>query len=69
MTEQPQSFRITRETLRDGSLIEAARKRMPPGTRVRGDAEIESCLDAYMVGIAPIASGSKPAAGRPSSRA
>jgi len=49
MTEQPQSFRITRETLRDGSLIEGARKRMPPSTRVRDDAEIEACLDAMLL--------------------
>ena len=48
MTDQPQSFRITREALRDGSLIEAARKRMAPGLRLRTDAEIEACLDAML---------------------
>jgi cation transport protein ChaC len=43
-TDEPRQFHITRDTLRDGSLIEAARRRVPPGMRVRGDAEIEACL-------------------------
>jgi cation transport protein ChaC len=45
--EQP-LFRITRETLRDGSLIDAARRRMAPDTPVRSDAEIDACLDAIL---------------------
>jgi cation transport protein ChaC len=44
MADSQQQFRITREALRDGSLIEAARKRMAPGMRIRTDAEIEECL-------------------------
>jgi glutathione-specific gamma-glutamylcyclotransferase len=50
MSGQIQPFRITRETLRDGSLIDAARKRMAPGIRVRTDREIEDCLDSMLAG-------------------
>jgi glutathione-specific gamma-glutamylcyclotransferase len=50
--EQPQ-FRITRETLRDGSLIEAARRLMAPGMQVRTDAEIAACLDTILAGHPP----------------
>lgn len=39
---------ITRETLRDGSLLAAARLRVPPGTVVLSDAEIEADLDAKL---------------------
>lgn len=41
---------ITRETLRDGSLLALARKRMPPDTPVLSDAEIEADLDATLAG-------------------
>jgi len=50
MDDEPQQFRITRESLRDGSLIEAARRRMSTGMRVRSDAEIEACLNAILAG-------------------
>jgi glutathione-specific gamma-glutamylcyclotransferase len=53
MTEQPQQFRITRETLRDGTLIAAARARMAPGMRVRTDAEIAACLDTMLASHKP----------------
>jgi glutathione-specific gamma-glutamylcyclotransferase len=53
MTNEQPLFRITRETLRDGSLIEAARRRMPPGTPVRSDAEIEACLNAILADQTP----------------
>jgi glutathione-specific gamma-glutamylcyclotransferase len=43
-----QIITITREGLRDNSLIEAARKRMPPGTVLLSDAEIEADLDAML---------------------
>jgi cation transport protein ChaC len=39
---------ITREALRDGSLLALARKEMPPGSLVLSDAEIESDLDATL---------------------
>ena len=40
---------ITRETLRDGSLLSAARLRMPPGTTLLSDAAgIEADLDAKL---------------------
>jgi glutathione-specific gamma-glutamylcyclotransferase len=50
--EQP-TIRITRESLRDGSLIDAARLRAPPGMRVRTDADIEACLDAVLADHPP----------------
>ncbi len=50
MTEEPQRIIITRDALRDGSLIEAARKRVPPGMKVRTDAEIAACLDTMLAG-------------------
>jgi len=53
MTEQQPSFRITRDALRDGTLIEAARRRMAPGLRVRTDAQIAECLDAVLAGHPP----------------
>jgi glutathione-specific gamma-glutamylcyclotransferase len=37
--------RITREGLRDGTLLALARAAMPPGTLVLSDAEIEADLD------------------------
>ena len=40
--------RITREGLRDGSLLAAARLHMPPGTALLSDAEIEADLDATL---------------------
>ncbi len=48
MTESASSDRrerITREALRDGTLLALARAAMPPGTIVRSDAEIEADLD------------------------
>jgi cation transport protein ChaC len=36
---------ITREALRDGTLLALARAAMPPGTIIRSDAEIEADLD------------------------
>lgn len=36
---------ITREALRDGTLLALARAAMPPGTIMRSDAEIEADLD------------------------
>lgn len=39
---------ITREALRDGSLLAAARLRMPPGTTLISDAAIEADLDAKL---------------------
>lgn len=53
MTDEPPAFRITRDTLRDGSLIEAARRRMAPGMAVRTDAEIAACLDAILANHPP----------------
>ena len=44
---------ITRETLRDGALLAAARLRVPPGTKVWSDAEIEADLDAKLAHHAP----------------
>ena len=40
--------RITREALRDGSLLAAARRLMPPGTEFLSDTEIEADLDARL---------------------
>ena len=45
MNDEPQPMRITREALRDGSLIAAARKRMAPGMRVRSDADLARRLE------------------------
>jgi glutathione-specific gamma-glutamylcyclotransferase len=39
---------ITREGLRDGSLLTVARRLMPPGTTLLSDAEIEADLDATL---------------------
>ena len=48
MADELQPVTITRAALLDGSLIEAARRRMAPGMRVRSDAEIEACLNAIL---------------------
>jgi glutathione-specific gamma-glutamylcyclotransferase len=53
MTEAQQQFRITREGLRDGTLIAAARKRMAPGMRIRTDTEIAACLDTMLADHPP----------------
>jgi len=53
MNDEPQRFRITRESLLDGSLIEAARRRVAPGMRVRTDAEIEECLETMLADHPP----------------
>ena len=39
---------VTREGLRDGSLLRAARQRVPPGTTLLSDAAIEADLDAKL---------------------
>jgi cation transport protein ChaC len=39
---------VTREGLRDGSLLAAARRRVPPGTTLLSDAAIEADLDAKL---------------------
>jgi cation transport protein ChaC len=39
---------ITREALRDGSLLAAARRLMPPGTTLLSDAALEADLDAQL---------------------
>jgi glutathione-specific gamma-glutamylcyclotransferase len=44
---------ITREALRDGTLLALARKQMPPGTLVLSDAEIEADLDATLAHQTP----------------
>ncbi len=44
---------ITRAGLRDGSLLAAARLRMPPGTALLSDAEIEADLDTMLARHAP----------------
>jgi glutathione-specific gamma-glutamylcyclotransferase len=53
MTNEQPLFRITRESLRDGSLIEAARRRMAAGMQVRTDDEIAGCLDTILAGHPP----------------
>lgn len=52
MTHQPTDF-VTRDGLRDGSLLAAARLRAPPGTMFRTDAEIEADLDKALATQAP----------------
>ena len=53
MTEQSSRIEITRDTLRDGALIEAARRRMAPGMKVRTDHEIAGCLHDMLKGHPP----------------
>lgn len=53
MTPDEPQIRITRDALRDGTLIEAARSRVPPGMKVRTDAEIAACLDAVLADHPP----------------
>jgi glutathione-specific gamma-glutamylcyclotransferase len=53
MNDEQQQVRITREALRDGTLIEDARRRIAPGMRVRNDAEIEACLVTMLEGRPP----------------
>ena len=48
-----QTITITREGLRSGSLIRAARRRAPPGTRLLSDAKIEASLDATLASLPP----------------
>jgi cation transport protein ChaC len=48
MNDRPEIMRITREGLRDGSLIEAARRLVPPGMTVRADHEIQACLKGVL---------------------
>ena len=44
---------ITREALRDGSLLARVRANVLPGMMVRSDAEIEASLDAILAGHDP----------------
>ncbi|HEY7577094.1 MAG TPA: gamma-glutamylcyclotransferase [Acetobacteraceae bacterium] len=46
-------MQITREALRDGSLLALARARMPPGITTLSDAEIEADLDRTLARHAP----------------
>lgn len=48
MNDDSPPIRITREALRDGSLIDAARRRMAPGIRTRSEGEISACLDTML---------------------
>ena len=48
MENPDDSVTITRDGLRDGSLLADARQQMPPGTRLLSDAEIEADLDASL---------------------
>ena len=50
MSEPESNWRsiITRETLRDGTLLAEARKRMPPGTQFRSDEQVQADLDAAL---------------------
>jgi cation transport protein ChaC len=48
MADEQQLVRITRESLLDGSLIEAARRRVAPVMRVRTDLEIEAALQTIL---------------------
>ncbi len=50
MSEPESNWRsiITRETLRDGSLLAEARKRLPPGTLFRSDEQVQADLDAAL---------------------
>ena len=48
MNDEPARILITRDSLRDGSLIDAARRRMGPGTPVRTDQQIETMLDQML---------------------
>ncbi|MGA3398357.1 MAG: gamma-glutamylcyclotransferase [Acetobacteraceae bacterium] len=43
-----QRITVTRDALRDGSLLSAARRRVPPGTTLLSDAAIEADLDAKL---------------------
>lgn len=52
MNDEPTHV-VTRDGLRDGSLIAAARLRAPPGTPLRSDAEIEADLDAILASHPP----------------
>jgi glutathione-specific gamma-glutamylcyclotransferase len=53
MNDEPAKITITRESLRDGSLIEAARRRVKPGMLVRSDAEIGGLLDTMLTDHPP----------------
>ena len=48
MTQSGWRVTITREALRDGSLLAEARQRMPRGTVFRPEAEIEADLDGVL---------------------
>lgn len=48
-----QQFVITRQTLRDGSMLARARAAAPPGTRYLSDDEIEASLDAVLAQLPP----------------
>jgi glutathione-specific gamma-glutamylcyclotransferase len=44
---------ITRDALRDGSLLQRVRAMVLPGITVKSDAEIEASLDAVLAGEDP----------------
>ncbi|HTW69700.1 MAG TPA: gamma-glutamylcyclotransferase [Acetobacteraceae bacterium] len=44
---------VTRQGLRDGSLLATARRLMPPGTTLLSDAQIEDDLDACLASLSP----------------
>lgn len=44
---------ITREALRDGSLLAALRRRAPPDMTIRSDAELDASLDEALAGRDP----------------
>ena len=51
MTDEP--IVVTRDGLRDGSLIDSARRRAPPGTIFQSDDAIEADLDAALASHDP----------------
>ena len=44
---------ITREALRDGSLLATLRRRAPPDMTIRSDAELDASLDEALAGRDP----------------
>ena len=54
MTDRPTHV-VTRDGLRDGSLLAAARLRAPPGTVFRSDIDIQADLDAMLASHDPAA--------------
>lgn len=50
---EPKQIVITRDTLRDGSLLQRVRAIVSPGITVKSDAEIAASLDAVLAGEDP----------------